>query len=406
MLKKKQGNQILLALNFMILMVALGASDSLKGVFAPAFQTHFHLSVTNLSVIVMVSYIGNLVFLCLGGGVMDRCNRKKAAMVVIAIWIGALLLYIMTDSYPFLLAGMFLAMGTSTLLNTTVNILTPCVFTTAPVMMVNIFFFVQGIGTSVSQNLAGRVADDYGMFRKGSLLLAFLGIISLLLLWRADIPEQESPLEDTDKPVSYRAIMRQPGFILLIAIFGLYFVAEHGIMNWLVSYGTNALRMEASDAAFYLSVFYGGMTVGRLVFSPIVAKLGAFRSIRWFGGIGSVLFVLGILAGGKGMWMLSLSGLAVSILYPTMVFMIHYIYPSHMLGAALGAVISAATLFDVGFNAVFGNIADRMGYGIGFLIIPLCMAGFYASYLLFAGRYQTAETVMETIYHSDKEIVG
>ena len=106
------------------------------------------------------------------------------------------------------------------------------------------------------------------------------------------------------------------------------------------------------------------------------------------------------------MWMLSLSGLAVSILYPTMVYMIHYIYPSNMLGAALGAVISVATLFDIGFNAVFGKMADWLGYGISFMVIPFCMAGFYASYLFFAGRYQPAGTVTETIYQSDKEIAG
>lgn len=405
-MKKRQVNQILIAMNFMILMAALGSSDSMRGVFAPAFQSHFGLNVTNLSVIVMVSYIGNLVFLCLGGRIMDRCNRKKAAMAVIGIWVCALILYAATDSYPFLLAGMFLAMGASTLLNTTVNILSPCVFTTAPVMMVNIFFFVQGIGTSASQNLAGRVAGDYGMFKKVNLFLAVLGIISLALLWRAEIPEQENHHGGPDTPVPFREIVSRPGFALLIAIFGLYFVAEHGIMNWLVSYGTNALGMGASEAAFYLSIFYGGMTVGRLVFSPVVAKLGAFRSIRWFGGIGSGLFVLGILAGGKGMWMLSLSGLAVSILYPTMVYMIHYIYPSNTLGAALGAIISIATLFDIGFNAVFGKMADLLGYGISFMVIPFCMAGFYASYLFFAGRYQPAVPVTETIYQNDKEIAG
>lgn len=44
---------------------------------------------------------------------------------------------------------MFLALGASTLLNTTVNILTPAVFCYAG-LMVNVLF-IQGIGTSGSQ---------------------------------------------------------------------------------------------------------------------------------------------------------------------------------------------------------------------------------------------------------------
>ena len=46
---------------------------------------------------------------------------------------------------------------------------------------------------------------------------------------------------------------RQPGFWLLVVIFGFYFVAEHGIMNWLVAYGTGALGLEASPGGLYLS---------------------------------------------------------------------------------------------------------------------------------------------------------
>ena len=72
-------------------------------------------------------------------------------------------------------------MGASTLLNTTVNLLTPLIFTAAPGMLVNVFFFVQGWGTSASQNLVGRMADSYGVFRGVNLFLLGLGILAALL---------------------------------------------------------------------------------------------------------------------------------------------------------------------------------------------------------------------------------
>lgn len=393
-MEKRKSGRILTAVNFMILMAALGASDSLRGIFAPAFQEHFSLSGMELSVIIMVSYMGNLVFLCLGGKALDKYNRKRAAMGVTVIWMAALLLYIFTDNYYCLLVGMFFAMGTSTLLNTAINILTPTIFATAPGMMVNIFFFVQGIGTSGSQKLAGTVAESYGAFKLVNLILAAMGLVSLLLLWRADIPDvRESRREEHSAGTAFLDAVKQNGFWLLVLIFGLYFIGEHGIMNWLVSYGTHALGLEVSRAATCLSGFYGGITIGRLLLAPVVAKAGAFRSIRLFGGVGTVLFVAGLLTGGRGLWLLSLSGLAVSIVYPTLVYLVRYIYPVQMLGVGLGAVISTATLFDIGFNVLFGRMIDVAGYQTSFLVIPLCMTGFYICYLIFAGKYGRREEI-------------
>lgn len=383
-MERKKPSRVFIAAEFMILMAALGAGDSLRGVFAPAFQRHFTLNATELSVIIMVSYLGNLCFLCLGGRALDRFNRKKVVVGLTAVWIGALLLFGFADNRLCLLAGMFLAMGSSTLLNTAVTILTPSVFVTNPGMMVNIFFFIQGTGTSLSQNIAGRGADSYRVFRLVSVLLAVMGAVSLLFLWRTGIPGREADRQ-TGKPktVSYKTVIHRKGFGLLVLMFGCYFIAEHGIMNWLVSYGTNALKISPAKGAMYLSGFYGGITVGRLLLAPVVAKAGAFKSIRWFGGLGTVLFVLGILLRGRGLVLLSLSGLAVSVVYPTLVYLVRYFYPAEMLGTGLGMVISGATLFDVGFNVLFGRMIDVWGYRNSFLVLPLCMAGFYCCYLIF-----------------------
>lgn len=381
------------AAGFMILMAGLGVSDSLRGIFAPVFQQHFTLNASGLSVIIMVSYLGNLVFLSLGGQMMDWFDRKKTTMAVLLLWMAALVVYVVSDHFLLLLVSVFFAMGASTLLNTTVNLLTPLIFTAAPGMLVNVFFFVQGVGTSASQNLVGRMADSYGVFRGVNLFLLGLGLLAALFLAGVKIPgsgerpEAASSAQSPKKAVSFAAVTRQPGFWLLVVIFGFYFVAEHGIMNWLVAYGTGALGLEASRAALYLSGFYGGMTVGRLVFSPAVSALGAVKSIGGFGGIGAVLFILGSVLGGSGLWLLSLSGLFLSIVYPTMVFMIGSVFPQHMLSTAAGAVISLGTLADIGFNLVFGRATDYFGYGISFMAVPLCMAGFYLAYLVFAGRF-------------------
>ena len=368
---------------FGVLMLGLGSSDSLRGIFSPVFQEHYGVGGRGLSMMVVISYVGNLLFLSVGGKMMDTFDRKKVAMGMLGIWMAAVLLNVLTDSYPMILLSMFLALGASTMLNTTVNLLTPMVCAGYAGMMVNIFFFIQGIGTSGSQFLLGRFAFSYDGWKMINGVLFAVGLVSLGLFAMVNL----KPEKDKTKPKTSQKKKPQdmPGasiFWLLVLMMGFYFIGEHGIMNWMLTYCMNALQMPSHTASAYLSIFWGGMTVGRLVFAPVVQKLGVRKSLKYFGGAGTVLFVTGVLSGSKGVILLSSSGLLISILYPTMVLFFQQIYPVSVVATKTGAIISAATIADSVFNAGFGALSDSMGIQISFLILPVCMVLYYCFYLL------------------------
>lgn len=366
---------------FGVLMLGLGSSDSLRGIFSPVFQEHYSVGGRGLSMMVVISYVGNLLFLSVGGKMMDTFDRKKVAMGMLGIWMAAVLLNVLTDSYPMILLSMFLALGASTMLNTTVNLLTPMICAGYAGMMVNIFFFIQGIGTSGSQFLLGRFAFSYDGWKMINGVLFAVGLVSLVLFAMVNLkPEKIKP-----KTIQKKKPQDMPGasiFWLLVLMMGFYFIGEHGIMNWMLTYCMNALQMPSHTASTYLSIFWGGMTVGRLVFAPVVQKLGVRKSLKYFGGAGTVLFVTGVLSGSKGVILLSSSGLLISILYPTMVLFFQQIYPVSVVATKTGAIISAATIADIVFNAGFGALSDSMGIQISFLILPVCMVLYYCFYLL------------------------
>ncbi len=368
---------------FGVLMLGLGSSDSLRGIFSPVFQEHYSVGGKGLSMMVVISYVGNLLFLSVGGKMMDTFDRKKVAMGMLGIWMAAVLLNVLTDSYPMILLSMFLALGASTMLNTTVNLLTPMVCAGYAGMMVNIFFFIQGIGTSGSQFLLGRFAFSYDGWKMINGVLFAVGLVSLVLFAMVNLePEKE---KTKPKTIQKKKPQDMPGasiFWLLVLMMGFYFIGEHGIMNWMLTYCMNALQMPSHTASTYLSIFWGGMTVGRLVFAPVVQKLGVRKSLKYFGGAGTVLFVTGVLSGSKGVILLSSSGLLISILYPTMVLFFQQIYPVSVVATKTGAIISAATIADIVFNAGFGALSDSMGIQISFLILPVCMVLYYCFYLL------------------------
>ncbi|MEG2700369.1 MAG: MFS transporter [Hungatella sp.] len=374
-------------IGFAVLMLALGASDSLRGIFAAIFQEHFKLTASGISKIIMVSYIGNLVFLLVGGNLMDRFERKPTMLCVIMLWMAALILFALTDDYRMLLVGMFVAMGASTLLNTTINIVTPTLFATSPGLAVSVLFFIQGIGTSGGQSLIGNHITGFETWKMVNILLLVLGILALGIILCSNIPDVRERTEGKTADRK-KGALKDPILWMLVLIFGLYFIAEHGMMNWFVLYSVEHMGIATGKASNYLALFFGGITLGRLLFAPLIDRLGTFRSIRIFGFLAVLLYAAGILLGSQFVWMMSISGIFFSILYPTLVMCIAKLYSGNMVSTVAGMIISFASLFDIGFNYVFGRVAERVGYGTSFLIMPISMVLFVVIFIAFSKKQE------------------
>lgn len=365
---------------FVVLMVGLGSNDSLRGIFSTIFQEHFSLTTTQLGLIVTASYIGNLVFLLVGGNLSTRFSKKRVLQVLILIWMAALALFAFTSNYTVLLIGMALALGSSTLLNTTMNLITPLLFATAPGFFVNFLFFTQEIGTSGSQYILGSHADGFAFWQHTNLVLLILGAVAFVLLLFCNVPEEAAAPADAPAQkggYDWRII------VPYVLVFGFYFIAEHGVMNWMVAYGVDGLGLPQGSAAKYLSVFFGGMMIGRLCLSPLVDKLGALKSLAAFGGVSCVLYLIGSLGGAVTMPVWAISGLSFSILYPTLVMSIRLYFPAQQVSGAAGTILSIASLADILFNVGFGKLVDMTGYAVSILVLPLSALAFFIVFMLF-----------------------
>ena len=365
---------------FVVLMVGLGSNDSLRGIFSTIFQEHFSLTTTQLGLIVTASYIGNLVFLLVGGNLSTRFSKKRVLQVLILIWMAALALFAFTSNYTVLLIGMALALGSSTLLNTTMNLITPLLFATAPGFFVNFLFFTQEIGTSGSQYVLGSHADGFAFWQHTNLVLLILGAVAFVLLLFCNVPEEAAAPADAPAQkggYDWRII------VPYVLVFGFYFIAEHGVMNWMVAYGVDGLGLPQASAAKYLSVFFGGMMIGRLCLSPLVDKLGALKSLAAFGGVSCVLYLIGSLGGAVAMPIWAISGLSFSILYPTLVMSIRLYFPAQQVSGAAGTILSIASLADILFNVGFGKLVDMTGYAVSIRVLPLSMLAFFIVFMLF-----------------------
>ena len=349
---KKKIGLILMYLSFGIVMAGLGANDALRGVFSPIFKDHFTLSSVQISMIIVMSYAGNLIFLWAGTRLADRFEKKKVMIGILLIWMIALLVYVTTDNYYVLLITMLFTMGASTLMNTMINLFVPMYFA-APGLIVNTLFSLGLIG-----------------------LILFLFASKKAVVLKSETTDAKNDFDAASgsKP---KVQMNSPILWLLVLVFGFYFIGEHGVLNWLLLYCKDQFGMDSNQASIYLSMFSGTMMIGRLVMAPLVQKWGPSRSIQIFGGIGTVLYAVGIFCGKPTLMLVGISGLFVSILYPTLLLFVQQYYPSSIASTATGTIISIATIFDIAFNLLFGKIIDQMGYHLGFMILPVSMIIFY-----------------------------
>ncbi|MBQ8968011.1 MAG: MFS transporter [Ruminococcus sp.] len=351
-----------------LIMTITAASDALRGVFLPQFRNTFSLTEPQAGRIIMISYVGNLLFLSVGGYLSDRLPRKRFIGGVLILWAAALASYVFTENYCLLLAAMIFSMGGSTMISTSVNIITPLLFA-SPAMLVSIFNFLQGIGITLSQNVGGRFAHDLKYWHAANGILLGLAVICFVLLMRLKLPDPEKKEKNGS---GLRKVLKSPASIILILICGCYFIAEHGLMNWLTSYGSEHLGFTVQKSAFYLSLFFGGITVGRLIFAPLIDRIGIFRSLLIWSAAGAVLYTAGISMGKRGMLLIGISGVAFSIIYPMLVMLIGKFFDPAEAGTATGTILSIATFFDIGFNAFFGGLVEKAGYGKAITVLPVC----------------------------------
>lgn len=368
---------------FGLIMIAMGVSDALRGVFIPVFAKRYDLSSAAQSVIVGMSYLGSLFFLLLGGRLTDRYSKKKVAIALLGVWMASLVLYELTDSYAAIVFGMFFSMGTSTMLCTLVNLLTPLQFGNAPGMVINLLFFVQGIGTTFTQKVIGGMATGISVWKTAILVLLFVGIVIFVLLVFYKLPEGAAPAAPEKKQkVSFRQIVGVREFWLLLLAVGMYMIAEHGLMNWLITYCISGLGFSAADGGTCLALFFGTITVGRLVFSPLIQKMGLLRGLLVFAAGSALFYVISFVHPGKTIWLLTAAGVFTSVMYPTVTMLVQNYYAPDIRATASGAIIGVATVLDIAFSFGFGSVVDAVGYDMAMWFLPAAMVLCFVSVLL------------------------
>jgi fucose permease len=151
-------------------------------------------------------------------------------------------------------------------------------------------------------------------------------------------------------------------FYLLVAS---YVSAEIGLATWLVSFLQESKGLSLTEASLLLSLFFASLTLGRLLGSFIVDRYG-FARILAVCAVGSLSLIgVGILGPPGLAFLIPLSGLFHSVVFPTVTGEVSSIFKGNT-GTALGVFFAFAGIGGMGGSWIIGFFSDLLGTQGGF----------------------------------------
>lgn len=226
------------------------------------------------------------------------------------------------------------------------------------------FFF--GLGAFIAPIVIAWAMNATGGIRWGYWLLGLYVVPILIWLLRLDSPRHmdAEPGATTHPPVNWRLT----GWIMFFMF--LYVGAEVGVAGWLYTYAVALDMADATSAAYLTSVFWGALTVGRLLAIPIAARFRPRNILLMdlLGCIASVGLMVFVHDQAWAVWVGALGvGLCMASIFPTVIVwaerrirMSGTVTSMFLVGASLGAMF---------LPWLIGQLFDAVGPGITMITV-------------------------------------
>ena len=170
---------------------------------------------------------------------------------------------------------------------------------------------------------------------------------------------------------------------------GFYVFAEMGTGNWFVNFIEKTYSYDKSKSSFYLALFFGIFTFGRLVGGFVAEKFGYIKTVLVSLIIALVLYITGINLGQSGLVIISISGLFFAVTFPTIVVTISKVFKEN--GAyATGIIVTISSTTNMVLNMVIGFLNDNIGVYKAFYLIPISLV---VSILFVFAIYKNVKTI-------------
>jgi len=334
-IRQSEGGNYTFALTSLTsLFLMWGFITCLNDILIPHLKAIFELSYTQ-SMLVQFCFFGAYFLVSLpAGNLVKKVGYQKGIVTGLVIAaIGCLLFYPAASfhSYNFFLLALFVLASGITVLQVSANpyvtLLGPQKSASSRLTMTQAF---NSLGTTIAPYLGALLILNEAASSMSapasadSVKVPYLILTAMLLILAAifsylKLPHIESAETIDDEKIDGSAWQFRHLVLGAIGIF-VYVGAEVSIGSFLVNFLGEAdiAGLAETEAAKYLTYYWGGAMVGRFIGAVVMQKLDAGKVLGFNAMLAVLLVVIAIVSSGNiAMWAILLVGLCNSIMFPT-----------------------------------------------------------------------------------------
>ena len=244
-----------------------------------------------------------------------------------------------------------------------------------------------GLGVTVSPIIMSVFLDGSGTWRSGYRVVALLqlaiALIVLLTLKKWNIKsDADSPAEGQKKDIPEKnlfQLLKIKGVMTSILSLGLYCSGEFLIGTWGATYAVNVFAVSPDEAAKWVSLYYGGIMLGRIVSGFISVKLSdntLIKSGMIIAAIGMIILLLPF--GTTSLLGLLLIGFGFGPVFPSVLHSVPSRFGQDYSADITGYHMGGAYGIGFAFQLIYGYVASATT----FKITPFVLLAFSAGVLV------------------------
>ena len=366
----------LLLLVIYLVFISLGLPDSFIGSTWPAISKTLEISEDLQGILTASISVCTIISAFLTPKLLPKIKEKGIVLISILLTaVGLILISFSQNFYLLILSCIPLGIGAGAI-DTTLNNYVAINYKSIHLNWLHAFW---GVGASISPFICAIFLTDLNGWRNAALVLAIIQFsiwfISLLSapLWKICELKRDLDInkEENKEKIGFLKTIKYPGVLYSIIAFFAYIAIESTSQQWFSSMVVFDMGVKESLASSWTSLFFIGITVGRLLSGLISLKINDKNMIR----IGeSVLFIGIILLTFKfNVYIMPaaifLIGFGCAPIYPSIIHATPTRFGEKMSPFVMAIQVGCAYIANITVSPLFGVI----GKATTFLILPYAL---------------------------------
>ena len=355
--------------------VSLGLPDAVMGVIWPAMRADMDQPLAALGVLTLTMTVCAALSAGFAGRIVARVGTGVVVAASCLMTALALVGFSVAPSFAWLvLLGIPLGAGGGAV-DASLNHFVAAHYSSRHMNWLHGFW---GVGATTGPAVMGLALASPGGWTRGILALglAQLTLAALLWatlsLWRRERSQPADPAAAGGPPVVFKPVARRALWLAPLC-FLFYVAAEMGTGLWAASILVNNRGISLADAGFWVSVYFGSITLGRFGVGLVSDSLGNRRLVRLGATLalaGAALFALPGLPALLSLAGLVLMGLGCAPVFPSLMHEAARRFPADVARTVIGRQMMAAYAGGSVIPAGFGLLATWVGLGA---VMPMVM---------------------------------